>query len=95
MSLDNPEQRGAFLDRECDGNAKLRDRVEALLGAVDRPEVVLDAPLVAPVEATAAADFILGLGATSAIPSGVTISVSEAEEPATPARRPRRPRSSA
>ena len=41
----SPADRGAFLDRVCQGDALLRSSVEALLAAFDRPDSFLDAPL--------------------------------------------------
>jgi serine/threonine protein kinase/Tol biopolymer transport system component len=45
-----PEERGAFLDRECDGQPALRGRVEALLKENDRLEGFLSEPLLIPPE---------------------------------------------
>jgi serine/threonine protein kinase/uncharacterized protein HemY len=41
----SPAERGAFLDRACQGDTLLRSSVEALLAAFDRPDSFLDAPL--------------------------------------------------
>ena len=40
--------RAAVLDRECATDAELRRRVEALLGALDQPNSLLDQPIVGP-----------------------------------------------
>ncbi len=40
-----PEERGAYLERECSGDAPLRDRVLALLKAHDRAGHVIDRPV--------------------------------------------------
>ena len=42
-----PEQRAAFLDRECGDNRRLRDEVESLLRAHDPNDSFLQAPVVA------------------------------------------------
>jgi hypothetical protein len=36
-------ERAAFLDRECAGDPALRQRLETLIAALDRPEPMLDA----------------------------------------------------
>ena len=38
------EERAAFLDRECGGDASLRARLESLLAAHDHPDSLLEAP---------------------------------------------------
>ena len=43
-----PAARAAVLDRECSTDAELRQRVEALLLAHDRPDSLLDQPIVGP-----------------------------------------------
>ena len=79
----SPEARPARLDRERGADEALRARVEATLAALDRPDADFGMTRGAagdlPPEATAAADFILG--ATAAVPSGVTVGFSEAEAP--------------
>jgi eukaryotic-like serine/threonine-protein kinase len=40
-----PEERGAYLDRECAGDPALRDRLLALLRAHDRAGNVIDRPV--------------------------------------------------
>jgi serine/threonine protein kinase len=40
-----PEERGAYLERECSGDAAMRDRVLALLRAHDRAGHVIDRPV--------------------------------------------------
>ncbi len=40
--------RAVVLDRECSTDLELRQRVEALLNALDRPESLLDQPIVGP-----------------------------------------------
>ena len=40
--------RAAVLDRECSTDLELRQRVEALLNALDQPESLLDQPIVGP-----------------------------------------------
>ncbi len=55
--LADPADRLAFLDRECGADDELRRRVDGLLAAADRPDLLLQGPLVA--EETAA-DFALG-----------------------------------
>jgi eukaryotic-like serine/threonine-protein kinase len=44
----DPAARAAVLDRECSTDAGLRQRVEALLRALDQPDSRLDQPLVGP-----------------------------------------------
>ena len=46
--------RAAVLDRECAADDELRRRVEALLIAHDKPDRLLDRPLIAPGEQVAA-----------------------------------------
>ena len=42
LALEKPaEKRAAFLDAMCDGNAALRQRLEALLAAHDAPELAI------------------------------------------------------
>jgi eukaryotic-like serine/threonine-protein kinase len=41
-------ERAAILDRECMGDSELRQRIEALLKAHDRLNVLVDQPLVGP-----------------------------------------------
>ena len=48
VECDDPAARAAVLDRECSTDAELRQRVEALLSALDRPESLLDQPIVGP-----------------------------------------------
>jgi hypothetical protein len=44
-ALDRPgEERGAFLDAACAGDAELRRRVDRLLAAHDRPDSLPEAP---------------------------------------------------
>jgi serine/threonine protein kinase/tetratricopeptide (TPR) repeat protein len=47
LDFHEPQARGAFLERECTGDAELRQRVEALLQAHDQPFAALDQPLAA------------------------------------------------
>ena len=47
IELDNPGERRAFLDREVGGDIELRARLDALLGAYDQSNSVLDQPLAA------------------------------------------------
>src|SRR5581483_7357376 len=45
-ALDMPEnERGGFLDRECAGDAELRERVEALLRAHSIPDPIMEKPI--------------------------------------------------
>jgi tetratricopeptide (TPR) repeat protein len=46
VEIDSPAERAAFLDRACAGNQALRAEVEALLQAHDKPQRLLDAPVV-------------------------------------------------
>jgi WD40 repeat protein/serine/threonine protein kinase len=46
--IGSPSERAAFLDKACAGNPALRAAVEALLQAHEKPQGLLDAPLVAP-----------------------------------------------
>ena len=48
VECDDPAARAALLDRECATDAELRQRVEALLEAYDRPDSLLDQPIVGP-----------------------------------------------
>ena len=52
----DPADRRAFLDAEVGDDAELRDRLDALLAAYDRPPGALDRPLAADPEATDALD---------------------------------------
>jgi hypothetical protein len=45
LDLPTPEDRQALIERECGANAELRQRLEALLQAHDRPAPVLNQPL--------------------------------------------------
>ncbi len=47
VQIGSPEERSAFLDRSCGGDAELRRRVEALIAAHERPESLLDKAAVA------------------------------------------------
>ena len=49
LECDGALDRAAILDRECSADAELRRRVEALLIAHDRPDSLLDRPIVGPV----------------------------------------------
>ncbi|MFI5456507.1 MAG: WD40 repeat domain-containing serine/threonine protein kinase [Isosphaerales bacterium] len=49
VECQDPAARAAVLDRECSTDAELRLRVEALLRALDRPDSLLDQPIVGPV----------------------------------------------
>jgi hypothetical protein len=51
----DPAARSAYLDAACAGSPALRERVEALLRAHDRPDSLLDAPAVDPPPGDAAA----------------------------------------
>jgi serine/threonine protein kinase/tetratricopeptide (TPR) repeat protein len=53
---DSPEARRAYLDEACNGDASVRQRVEALLAAHDAPESVLDEAAVASPRPDATAD---------------------------------------
>src|SRR5258708_615305 len=48
LQISGPAQRSAWLDRECAGDASLRQRIEALLQALDKAGSLLERPLVAP-----------------------------------------------
>ena len=48
VEFHEPAARAAVLDRECSGDAELRQRVEALLRARDEPNSLLDQPIVKP-----------------------------------------------
>jgi tetratricopeptide (TPR) repeat protein len=52
LDLADPQVRGAFLERECTGDAELRQRVDVLLRAHDQPVSALDQPLAADPVAT-------------------------------------------
>jgi hypothetical protein len=45
LDLRDRQARQAFLERECAGDADLRQRLEALLKAHENPATVLDRPL--------------------------------------------------
>jgi serine/threonine protein kinase/tetratricopeptide (TPR) repeat protein len=47
IEISSPEQRAAFLDAACSGDAELRRRVDALIAAHERPESLLDRAAVA------------------------------------------------
>ena len=47
IERDDPASRRAYLDDEIGDDAELRDRLDALLAAYDRPPTALDRPLVA------------------------------------------------
>ena len=51
----DPAARSAYLDAACAGSPALRERVQALLQAHERPDSLLDAPAVAPPPADATA----------------------------------------
>jgi eukaryotic-like serine/threonine-protein kinase len=65
----DPADRREFLDAEAGGDAELRDRLDALLAAYDRPPGALDRPLGAEPEAT---DAPGATRAVSAPPRGAT-----------------------
>ena len=44
IEIDSSEERRAFVDQACDGNTKMRRRVEALLAAHDDPDSYLERP---------------------------------------------------
>jgi hypothetical protein len=46
LDKDDPTERAAYLDQACDGNATLRQRVEALLRAHERTSPFMDVPIV-------------------------------------------------
>ncbi len=48
VECDEPAARAALLDRKCATDPELRQRVEALLNALDRPVSLLDQPIVGP-----------------------------------------------
>jgi serine/threonine protein kinase/tetratricopeptide (TPR) repeat protein len=48
LQISDPVQRSAWLDRECGGDAALRQRIEVLLQALDRAGSLLDNPVVVP-----------------------------------------------
>ena len=48
----DPTGRGAILERECDGDSELRQRIEALLKAHDRFNDFADKPPVGPDDRT-------------------------------------------
>ena len=45
MSLEDPVERAAYVDRECGGNPKLRQRVAALLETLPKLDNFLEWPL--------------------------------------------------
>src|SRR5512135_1866591 len=47
-----PDQRGAYLDKQCKGDAELRERVEGLLRAHDRAGEFLERPASPPPQKT-------------------------------------------
>src|SRR6516162_9948883 len=47
LDFNEPQARAAFLERECTGDAELRQRVDMLLQAHDQPFAALDQPLAA------------------------------------------------
>src|SRR5262249_27771257 len=48
IEIESAVEQAAFLDRACAGNSALRDQVEALLEAHERPQELLDQPRVGP-----------------------------------------------
>src|SRR4051812_27353813 len=50
IEYDAAADRAAVLDRECSTDAELRRRVEALLGAHDQADSLLDQPIVGPAD---------------------------------------------
>jgi tetratricopeptide (TPR) repeat protein/serine/threonine protein kinase len=48
LQISDPVQRSAWLDRECGGDAALRQRIEVLLQALDKAGSLLDNPVVVP-----------------------------------------------
>jgi hypothetical protein len=50
VEFQDPADRAALLERECSADSALRQRVDALLRAHDRPDSDLDQPLVGPIK---------------------------------------------
>jgi serine/threonine protein kinase len=48
LQISDPVQRSAWLDRECGGDAALRERIEVLLQALDKAGSLLDNPVIVP-----------------------------------------------
>src|SRR5262245_20562043 len=48
LQISDPVQRSAWLDRECGGDAALRQRIDVLLEALDKAGSLLDNPVVVP-----------------------------------------------
>ena len=67
VECQEPAARAAVLDRECAGDAELRERVEALLFARDEPNSLLDRPIV-----NAEHQVNATLGESSSDPSDLT-----------------------
>ena len=47
LKFTEPAERAAWLDRECDGDAALRRRIDVLLQAFDKAGSLLENPVVA------------------------------------------------
>src|SRR5262245_59924476 len=48
LQISDPVERSSWLDRECGGDAALRQRIEVLLQALDKAGSLLDNPVVVP-----------------------------------------------
>jgi serine/threonine protein kinase/WD40 repeat protein len=62
LELAEPEARRDFIDRQCADNPELRERLQELLAAHDRPNAILNQPFAPPAEPTAdlPADDVVG-----------------------------------
>src|SRR5947209_5595569 len=82
LDLSDPADRPGFLDRECGNDLELRQRLEELLAAYDRPASALERPLVADSGETSAPDeppAVTGEGPAAV--SGQTASIRPANPP--------------
>ena len=50
LQISDPEERSTWLDRACEGDAVLRQRIDVLLLALDKAGSLLDKPVVGPQE---------------------------------------------
>src|SRR5262245_50091422 len=46
LEKDDPKERATYLDQACGGDAKLRQRVDALLGSLERDTAFMELPVV-------------------------------------------------